>query len=88
MIQEAAEASLERSPIPPTRSALQTSPRFPDFNFARSAGTDGARWACGRQNQACRGTKYTSAAYPAGVHAAGRKPVRRDLYREKTAKDR
>lgn len=39
-------------------------------------------------NQACRGTKYTSAAYPAGVHAAGRKPVRRGLYREMTAKDR
>ena len=28
------------------------------------------------------------AAYPAGVHAAGRKPVRRGLYREITAKDR
>jgi len=33
-------------------------------------------------NQACRGTKFTSAAYLAGVHAAGRKPVRHGLYRE------
>ena len=40
------------------------------------------RGRCGKvglqpANQACRSTKYTSAAYPAGVHAAGRKPVRR-----------
>jgi len=62
--------------------------RFPDFDLQTIAQCRRAKVGLRPANQACRGTKYMSAAYPAGVHAAGRKPVQHGLYREITAKDR